>query len=147
MLLVADFWGEETGHSLSGQSWCWGIDPNDGTADFLSGVMGSAISVGLLQGTIPVLGVVYAPMTARGPDWIVGAQGLSGLVRNRHPLHIDLSRQALTADSAVMVSAQALNKPQLNAALCAPVLAYRLARVAAGDGCVACPGGRCRCAM
>lgn len=140
-LLAADFWGEETGHSLSGQSLCWVIDPNDGTADFLNGVMGSAISVGLLQDAIPVLGLVYAPMTAWGPDWIAGAQGLSGLVRNGRPVHIDLSRQTLTADSAVMVSAAALSKPQVNAALCAPArfhampsIAYRLARVAAGDG-------------
>lgn len=34
-LLPCDFWGEETGHVLTGHSWCWVIDPNDGTRDFL----------------------------------------------------------------------------------------------------------------
>lgn len=36
-LLGCDFWGEETGHSLTGQARCWVEDPNDGTSDFLKG--------------------------------------------------------------------------------------------------------------
>ncbi|WP_272948232.1 inositol monophosphatase family protein [Pseudomonas baetica] len=63
-LLKCDFWGEETGHVLTGHAWCWVVDPNDGTSDFLKGLKGSAISVGLLYNTIPVIGVVYAPVTA-----------------------------------------------------------------------------------
>lgn len=140
-LLPADFWGEETGGALSGQALCWVVDPNDGTADFLNGIAGSAISVGLLQDALPVLGVVYAPVSVRGPDWIAGAQGLQGLLRNGCPVQIDLSQQTLVHDATVLVSAAALSKPQLNAALCTPArfdampsIAYRLARVAAGDG-------------
>jgi myo-inositol-1(or 4)-monophosphatase len=37
-LLPCDFWGEETGHRLTGHPWCWVVDPNDGTTDFLNGL-------------------------------------------------------------------------------------------------------------
>jgi myo-inositol-1(or 4)-monophosphatase len=140
-LLLADFWGEETGQALNGQALCWVVDPNDGTADFLNGIAGSAIAVGLLQDALPVLGVVYAPVTVRGPDCIGGAEGLPGLLRNGRRLQLDLSGQTLNPHGLVMVSAAARGKPQLNASLCAPAdfeampsIAYRLARVAAGDG-------------
>ena len=75
-LLDGDFWGEETGHSLTGAPFCWVVDPNDGTADFLKGFKGSAISVGLLENAQPVLGVVYAPvLEGCPPDCIAWAKG------------------------------------------------------------------------
>ncbi|ENL6833781.1 inositol monophosphatase [Pseudomonas aeruginosa] len=140
--LDCNFWGEETGHVLTGHPWCWVVDPNDGTSDFLKGRMGSAISVGLLHEHVPVLGVVYAPITDElGPDCIAWAEGLPYLLRNGHEVCNDLGEQTLTSDSAVMVSAAAVQQPKLNAELCAPArfvampsIAYRLARVAAGDG-------------
>lgn len=55
-LLECDFVGEETGISLSGDAFCWVVDPNDGTADFLQGRSGSAVSIGLLHAGLPVLG-------------------------------------------------------------------------------------------
>lgn len=127
---------------LTGHSWCWVIDPNDGTSDFLKGRKGSAISVGLLRDSVPVLGVVYAPVTEDlGPDCIAWAEGLPHLLRNGQTVVVNLSQQCLAASSFVMVSAAAASKPQLNAELCAPgqflampSIAYRLARVAAGDG-------------
>lgn len=141
-LLACDFWGEETGHVLTGHRWCWVIDPNDGTSDFLKGLKGSAISVGLLCDSVPVLGVVYAPVTEdRRPDCIAWAEGLPQLLRNGQPVLVELSQQSLAVGNAVMVSAAANSKPRLNAELCAPAsfvampsIAYRLARVAAGDG-------------
>ncbi|MCY1365910.1 Fructose-1,6-bisphosphatase/inositol-1-monophosphatase [compost metagenome] len=63
LLLDCDFWGEETGSRLTGHEYCWVVDPNDGTSDFLRGRRGSAVSVGLLHNAVPVLGVVYAPVT------------------------------------------------------------------------------------
>ncbi|MHC8366931.1 inositol monophosphatase family protein [Pseudomonas sp. ZT5P21] len=73
-LYCCDFWGEETGHILTRHPWCWVVDPNDGTSDFLRGLKGSAISVGLLYERSPVLGVVYAPVTIEGiPDYIAWA--------------------------------------------------------------------------
>ena len=141
-ILPCDFWGEETGHALSGDTWCWVVDPNDGTSDFLKGLKGSAISVGLLRDNDPVLGVVYAPVTpSDGSDCIAWAEGLDHLLRNGECLVVDLSTQELQEGCAVMVSAAAVNKPDINAELCAPAafhampsIAYRLAKVAAGDG-------------
>ncbi|MFZ6049771.1 inositol monophosphatase family protein [Pseudomonas sp. CR3202] len=140
-LLPCDFWGEETGHILTGHPWCWVIDPNDGTSDFLKGRKGSAIAVGLLRDALPVLGVVHAPVTSdRGADCIAWAEGLPHLLRNGQPVVNDLRQQRLSDLAVVMVSAAAETKPQVNAELCAPAqfhampsIAYRLARVAAGD--------------
>ena len=140
-ILGCDWWGEETGHVLTGDPWCWVVDPNDGTSDFLKGLKGSAVSVGLLHDNAPVLGVVYAPVTPSGtPDLIAWAEGMDHLLRNGSVVEVDLSKHVLSAASLVMVSAAACNKPETNRELCAPAdfypmpsIAYRLARVAAGD--------------
>lgn len=141
-LFPCDFWGEETGHSLTGHPWCWVVDPNDGTTDFLKGLKGSAISVGLLHKQVPVLGVVYAPVTVEGsPDCIAWSEGLLDLLRNGQPVATKLSELALSSSTDVMVSAAAVYKPEINRELCAPgsfvampSIAYRLAKVAAGEG-------------
>jgi fructose-1,6-bisphosphatase/inositol monophosphatase family enzyme len=64
-LLPCDFWGEETGHRLTGHPWCWDVDPYEGTTDFLNGLKGSALSIGMLHRQTPILGVVYAPSPLR----------------------------------------------------------------------------------
>ncbi|WP_417503095.1 inositol monophosphatase family protein [Marinobacter sp.] len=141
-LLNCDFWGEETGHTLTGAEYCWVVDPNDGTSDFLKGHKGSAVSVGLLRSAAPVLGVVCAPVTEdRGADCIAWAEGLSSVLRNGQEVSWRLDDRDLEKGSKVMVSVAAAAKPEVNAALCAPAdfvampsIAYRLARVAAGDG-------------
>lgn len=140
-LLNCDFWGEETGHRLTGAEFCWVVDPNDGTTDFLQGRPGSAVSVGLLRNAVPVLGVVYAPVTPdRGPDCISWAKGLGGIMRNDNLVVRRLEHLGFEPGSKVLVSSAATSKPELNAQLCAPAdfiplpsIAYRLARVAAGD--------------
>ncbi|WP_455233655.1 inositol monophosphatase family protein [Geopseudomonas aromaticivorans] len=140
-LQQGDFWGEETGSALTGASHCWVVDPNDGTTDFLAGRPGSAISVGLLKDAAPVLGVVYAPVSPRGPDCIAWELGMPGLLRNGQHICPDLDARQLDANSVVFVSTAADQQQEMNAALCAPAsfspmpsIAYRLARVAAGDG-------------
>jgi len=140
-ILPCDWWGEETGNQLSGNALCWVVDPNDGTSDFLRGVQGSAVSVGLLRDKEPVLGVVYAPVTPRGSDCIAWAIGMDHLLRNGSAVRVDLSKQKLSGSGLVMVSSAASSKPKINSDLCAPSdfhpmpsIAYRLARVAAGDG-------------
>jgi myo-inositol-1(or 4)-monophosphatase len=140
-LLACDFWGEETERSLSGHEFCWVVDPNDGTADFVAGRRGSAISVGLLHEARPVLGVVYAPvLQGRLGDCIAWSEGLPHILRNGLPVRFDLSRLTLSEHSCVMVSTAAARKPDENSQLCAPAkfvpmpsIAYRLARTAAGD--------------
>lgn len=138
----ADFWGEETGQSMTGAPFCWVVDPHDGTSDFLRGLPGSSISVALLHEQKPVLGVVYAPISPdRGRDCIAWAEGLPHLIRNGQPWAVDLSQRKLTKDSLVWLSASAASKPLKNIELCHPArfiampsIAYRLARAAAGDG-------------
>ncbi|WP_280369741.1 inositol monophosphatase family protein [Pseudomonas sp. BN411] len=99
---------------MSGQEFCWVVDPNDGTADFLAGRVGSAVSVGLLRNTVPVLGVVYAPLTVdRGADCIAWAEGMSAVVRNGQPVSSRLDQCTLDAGSRVMVSTAATRKTEL----------------------------------
>ena len=43
----------------------WMVDPLDGTKDFIRGWDGFATMIGLLEGTRPVLGVVYQPLGDR----------------------------------------------------------------------------------
>lgn len=144
-LLPCDFWGEETGAHLTQHKYCWVVDPNDGTSDFLQGKKGSAISIGLLRNAVPVLGVVYAPVTLdRGADCISWAVGCRNLIRNGLEVHTRLGRANLERGKYVLMSTAAVNYPTLNAELCAPAeflpmpsIAYRLARVAAGDA-IAC---------
>jgi len=141
-LLDADFWGEETSQYLTRNPYCWVVDPHDGTADFLRGLQGSSVSVALVHNNIPVLGVVCAPISPdRGRDCIAWAEGLPHLLRNGHPLQVDLSLGELSKDSIVWLSAAAANKPEINTELCfpsrfiaMPSIAYRLARAAIGDG-------------
>lgn len=93
-LLDCDFWGEETGHRLTGARYCWVVDPNDGTADFLKGHKGSAISVGLLEDAQPVLGVVYAPVLLDGDsDCVAWAKGAPCVLRNGSPIKATLAKK------------------------------------------------------
>jgi ADP-ribosylglycohydrolase/fructose-1,6-bisphosphatase/inositol monophosphatase family enzyme len=142
-LLPASWRGEETGFApIAGSPFCWLVDPNDGTSAFLDGHRGSAVSVALLRDGVPVLGVVHAPCSPdRGPDTIAWAEGLGHLLRNDVPVPRDPRRGDLAAGEIVFVSQGAAARPLGNAALVRPArfvalasIAYRLARVAAGDG-------------
>jgi ADP-ribosyl-[dinitrogen reductase] hydrolase len=119
------------------------VDPNDGTASYLKGFRGSAVSIAALRDGVPVLGMVYAfcyPDSGAG-DLIAWAEGCP-LTRNG---------QAVTArldgpgnPPIAFVSQDADNNAAANATcvqparfIALPSIAYRLARVAAGDGCAA----------
>lgn len=139
-ILSCDFVGEETGKHLTGHRHCWVVDPNDGTSDFLHGRPGSAISVGLLDGVEPVLGVVYAPASPRGPDCIAWQEGMQSILRNGQVIAPAIKNRGLRG-SVVFVSSAAAYRRAENDLLCAPAvcepmpsIACRLARAAAGDG-------------
>jgi ADP-ribosyl-[dinitrogen reductase] hydrolase len=141
-LLPARFVGEEEGVlAAAANGYCWVVDPHDGTRAFLEGRRGSAISVGLLRQGVPVLGVVYAPTSPdRGPDLIAWAKG-GGITRNGVAVEIDLSRRDLAEMDVVFLNHGAGQRPVWSSAACAPTrfmplpsIAYRLARVAVGDG-------------
>ena len=154
-LLPARFVGEEEGVlAAEANGYCWVVDPHDGTRAFLEGRRGSAISVGLLRQGVPVLGVVYAPTSPdRGPDLIAWAEG-GRITRNGAPVTIDLSSADLPATDVVFLNHGAGQRPVWNSTACAPArfmplpsIAYRLARVAVGDGIAtadAAPGQRAR---
>ena len=141
-LLPATFIGEETGLAAgSEQGWTWLVDPQDGTSEFLAGRRGAAISVALLRGREPVLGVVHAPLPPdRGRDTIAWAEGARHIVRNGEPLTVSLEGRRLAAGEFVLATASSAQRPLTwsEAAMPArylalPSIAYRMARVAAGD--------------
>ena len=153
-LLPARFVGEETPvRPGDGSPYCWLVDPHDGTWAYLQGYRGSAVSVALLRDGVPVLGVVCAPMSPdRGRDLIAWAEGLPHLLRNGAEVRVDLSQAALKAGAIVFLHHRTAEWPVASGAAVAPArfvslpsIAYRLARVAAGDGVatvsVGAPGG------
>jgi ADP-ribosyl-[dinitrogen reductase] hydrolase len=142
-LIPCAFAGEETEDSAAtpgGEVWL--VDPHDGTSEFLSGRRGSAISVALARKGVPVLGVVHAPDAPdRGPDTIAWAEGAGPMLRNGKPIHPDLSGRLLVAGEFVWATASSASRPITHARAATPAryiampsVAYRLARVAAGDG-------------
>ena len=142
-LLPARFVGEETSaRPGDGSTLCWLVDPHDGTRAWLQGHRGSAVSVALLRDGVPVLGVVCAPMSPdRGSDLIAWAEGLPHLLRNGAEVKIDLSRATLDRTAIVFLNHSTAKRPVASGAAVAPArfvslpsIAYRLARVAAGDG-------------
>ncbi len=141
-LVPARFVGEEAGVvAAEANGLCWVVDPHDGTRAFLEGKRGSAVSVALLRRGIPVLGVVFAPLCPdRGPDMIAWAEG-GGITRNGVPVSIDLRERGLRADDVVFLNHGVWQRPVWNSIACAPArfmplpsIAYRLARIAVGDG-------------
>ena len=140
-LVDCSFVGEETGAAPGTvEGWSWLVDPQDGTFEFTAGRRGSAISVALLHDGMPVLGVVHAPDPPdRGPDTIAWAEG-ARLQRDGRPLEVDLSGRRLAAGEFVLATASTALKPETWSRAVAPAryiampsIAYRLARVAAGD--------------
>lgn len=56
------FLGEEDGiFGAEGSELMWALDPVDGTVNFLHGVPLSGVSLGLVRGNQPVLGVIELP--------------------------------------------------------------------------------------
>ena len=142
-LLPGTFVGEETGATAGEQKeFIWLVDPHDGTFEFTSGKRGSSISVALLKSRNPVLGVVHAPLSPdRGRDTIAWAKDAGPIQRNGKPVDVDLSQRLLRAGELVFATASSALRPGAWSRACAPAryvampsIAYRLARVAAGDG-------------
>ncbi len=55
------FVGEEEGNGQCGAGPCWVLDPVDGTANFVKGIPLYSVSLALVNGTEPVLGVIDVP--------------------------------------------------------------------------------------
>jgi ADP-ribosylglycohydrolase/fructose-1,6-bisphosphatase/inositol monophosphatase family enzyme len=144
-----NYLGEELGFQAgTDASHCWVVDPNDGTAEYLRGRRGSAVSIAAVHHGKPVLGVVYAFVWPDdGGDLITWVEGCAPVLRNGSPapplLDVDLDDATLQfhEDLVVYVSAGAEDRPLANTACLAPArfatrpsLDHRLAIVGAGDG-------------
>jgi fructose-1,6-bisphosphatase/inositol monophosphatase family enzyme len=141
-LVPARFVGEEAGVlEAPANGYCWVVDPHDGTRAFLEGKRGSAVSVALLLHGTPILAAVYAPTSPdRGPDLITWAEG-GPIARNGQVVTIDLRQRELAAGDVVFLNHGAWQRPVWHGTACAPAgfmplpsIAYRLARIAVGDG-------------
>lgn len=142
-LVPCAFVGEETGRTSGALAgWYWLVDPHDGTSDFLKGIPGSAVSVALLRGAEPVLGVVHSPFApAGGRDTFAWAEGCGAPRRNGLPVIAALAGRRLAAGERVWATASAAKRAEFFARRVAPAslvalpsIAHRLARVAAGEG-------------
>jgi ADP-ribosylglycohydrolase/fructose-1,6-bisphosphatase/inositol monophosphatase family enzyme len=141
-LLPCTFVGEETGISGGASEDVWLVDPHDGTFEFTAGKRGSSVSVALLRKNVPVLGVVHSPLSPdRGRDTLAWAQGGGPILRNGHRVDVDLSHRLLAAGELVFATASSALRPAAWSRACAPAryiampsIAYRMARIAAGDG-------------
>jgi myo-inositol-1(or 4)-monophosphatase len=85
------FQGEEGGAVRSG-GLRWVVDPIDGTANFMRGGKRFCVSLGCLDGNVPVIGVIIAPALA---ETFAACHG-AGATLNGTPIHAaattDLSR-------------------------------------------------------
>lgn len=133
--------GEETGADGPAEAPArWLVDPNDGTRPYLEGFRGSAVSIALVRGDVPVLGVVFAPLAPDdGGDLIAWAEGLP-LTGNGVPVERAALPARLERGHVVLVSQDAERSPRANHVCVTPArfralpsIAYRLALAAAGD--------------
>jgi ADP-ribosyl-[dinitrogen reductase] hydrolase len=137
--------GEETGRG-DGKAGApvWLVDPNDGTRDYLLGRRGSAVSIGLLAGGRPVLGVVFAFVyPGEEGDLFAWAEGCGPLRRNGLDAGAPPPTR-LQASDIVLVSSKGEEDPEANLRCSEPArfrsvpsIAHRLALVAAGEGAAA----------
>lgn len=134
--------GEELGFTAGDGRHLWLVDPNDGTAAFLQGWRGSAVSIAALRDGLPVLGVVYAFAYPDGDgDLFVWAAGCA-LKRNGDTLSVQLADRRLDNPGAIVFLSQDADRNAAANSACVrparyvalPSIAHRLARVAAGDG-------------
>jgi len=111
----------------------WVVDPMDGTKEFIKGVPQFAVSIGLVVDGEPVLGVVYNPAEEK----LFRALKGEGATLDGEPIRV--SGRADLAGALLLVSrSEPRGKFEVFRHLCRiePVgsIAYRLGRVAAGEG-------------
>ena len=129
LLPVAGWLSEETvdDHARLDRDLVWLVDPVDGTRDFLRGRPGWAVSVALLSGGRPLIGMLEAP--ARGEHW--AAEAGRGAERNGETLsasrRLDFSGARVPADTLPRIDADLVPVPRPNS------IALRIAMVAADE--------------
>lgn len=76
--------GEEYGLDPGTSGLTWVIDPIDGTAPFLAGLPGWCVSIGLTDGSAPLLGAIHAPVL---DQMFLGGPG-HGAALNGRPVRV-----------------------------------------------------------
>lgn len=109
------FQGEEGGITRGG-SLRWVVDPIDGTANYARGSTRFCISLGLLEGNTPLLGVIVAPALG---ETITARQG-GGALLNGTPIRAASTTAASEAIVEVGWSRRRPNEDYLN--LCGHIL-------------------------
>jgi ADP-ribosylglycohydrolase/fructose-1,6-bisphosphatase/inositol monophosphatase family enzyme len=139
--------GEETGEHVPNpqEPHCWLVDPNDGTTSYQRGYRGPAVSIAVVRGDTPVLGVLYsfaAPDDAC--DLLAWAEGCGAITRNGKAVTRAAWPEQLGRYDVVLVSRGADRHPRADAEnlsparfVTVPSIAYRLGLVAVGDGAAA----------
>jgi len=79
-----DILAEEGDYGKRGKERCWVLDPLDGTTNFAHGFPWFAVSLALLHGDVPVVGVVYNPYFE---ELFVAGRGV-GSTLNGRPLRV-----------------------------------------------------------
>ncbi|MCZ9893405.1 inositol monophosphatase [Brachyspira hyodysenteriae] len=82
------FYGEESKDNTS-KKFTWIVDPIDGTSNFIHGYPFYCISIGLAYKGIPILGVVYAPLT----DTVYKAHVKSKAYKNNKVIKVSSSNK------------------------------------------------------
>lgn len=111
----------------------WVVDPIDGTKEFIAGIPQFAVSVGLVVGGDPMVGVVYNPAEEKLYRAVKGY----GALLNDRPIHVSL-REEVKGASLLVSRSEPRRKFQSLADICrleqVGSIAYRLAMVAGGEG-------------
>ncbi|MEI0487048.1 inositol monophosphatase family protein [Brachyspira intermedia] len=84
------FYGEESKDNTS-KKFTWIVDPIDGTSNFIHGYPFYCISIGLAYKGIPILGVVYAPLT----DTVYKAHIKSKAYKNNKVIKVSSSNKLI----------------------------------------------------
>ena len=84
------FLGEES-NSFEGKDFSWIVDPIDGTSNFIHGYPFYCVSIGLAYKGIPILGVVYAPLT----NTVYKAHAKSKAYKNRKIINVSSSAKLI----------------------------------------------------
>ncbi len=82
----------------------WILDPIDGTTNLIHDFKMSAVSLGLVDNGVPVMGIVYNPFT----DELFSAHSGHGAFLNGRPIHV--TSAASLADSLVLVGTSPYRK-------------------------------------
>jgi myo-inositol-1(or 4)-monophosphatase len=84
---------EEGGGAAAGARYCWHVDPLDGTTNFAHGYPCFAVSIGLAEDGVPIVGAVFNPVSN---ELFAAARG-EGAYRNGHRIRVSLVENLATS--------------------------------------------------